>query len=229
MAMQQFSGYRLPEKQNNSPIGAENVKKCGTPTCHVCGAPRLPPDIFAELDHLPDPIPEPGSGSYQHFDDLYGKVETTEKFLPSAKATPEKGNKCPFNPTAQTAKNVGTVIQCADCGKWRCMHSKRMLKKKDRDELGVVLDSILYSCGSSFQGMCHSDEEGDNQNNVLNHVFVRANLNCRTEMEYTYYSANYEAVCIYCASSNPQQKEGYYPQCEDCTQKPTVPKRGAKK
>jgi len=153
-------------------------------------------------------------------------IETTEEFLPSAKETLEKGHRCPFNPTAQTARNVGTVIQCQDCGKWRCLHSNRKLKQAERDELSVILDTVLYSCGSTLDDL--KPEEGSDET-VLNVVFVRANFCCRSAIEYTYYSAGYEPICIYCASEAPQIREGYYPQCEDCSGEKAISKRGFKK
>ena len=48
----------------------------------------------------------------------YLQVSTTEEHRPSMKLRDlQKGHGCPFSPTAQTAKNVGTVIQCEECGK----------------------------------------------------------------------------------------------------------------
>ena len=121
---------------------------------------------------------------------------TTEEHLPSSRAQKEKGHKCQFNPTAQTAKNVGTVIQCQDCGKGRCLHADKKLKKKQRDELEVLLETVLYSCGSSFTGCDIEHDEGDAT--VLEYVFVGANLSCQSDIELTYYSAVYESICIYC-------------------------------
>lgn len=152
-------------------------------------------------------------------------METTEEYLPSAKAALEKGHKCPFNPTAQTAKNVGTVIQCEDCGKWRCMHAQKKLSKKQRDELEVLLETILFSCGSNLS-VGDEDEEDDENNitSVIQNVHVRANLSCRSDIEFTYYSAGFELICIHCgAEDDLLEKEGYYPQCQDCVEL----KRGA--
>ena len=33
----------------------------------------------------------------------------------------------PFSPSSQSAKNTGTVVQCDECGKWRCVYSERKL------------------------------------------------------------------------------------------------------
>ena len=46
------------------------IKKRGNTNC-VCGDVRLPPDVFATLSHLPDPVPD-GTGHYKSFNELYG-------------------------------------------------------------------------------------------------------------------------------------------------------------
>ena len=108
----------------------------------------------------------------------YLQVSTTEEHRPSMKLRDlQKGHGCPFSPTAQTAKNVGTVIQCEECGKWRCLHAGKKLNKKMRDELEVEMETILYSCGSVFENIDATEES------VLTNVYVRANLDCRSHIE----------------------------------------------
>ena len=78
----------------------------------------------------------------------YLQVSTTEEHCPSMKLRDlQKGHGCPFSPTVQTAKKVGMVIQCEECGKWRCLYAGKKLNKKMRDELEVEMETILYSCG----------------------------------------------------------------------------------
>jgi hypothetical protein len=49
-----------------------SILKCQSPDCQICEVPRLPPDIFKQIHHLPDPVP---SGErYKSFTELYGKV-----------------------------------------------------------------------------------------------------------------------------------------------------------
>ena len=49
-----------------------SILKCNSPDCDICKAPRLPPDIFEQMHHLPDPVP---SGErFMSFTELYGKV-----------------------------------------------------------------------------------------------------------------------------------------------------------
>ena len=54
-----------------------SVKKCEKLDCTVCDFPRLPPHLFQNLHHLPDPIPM--GEHFKSFDDLYG-TETTEEY-----------------------------------------------------------------------------------------------------------------------------------------------------
>ena len=105
-----------------------------------------------------------------------------------------KGHACPFNPSAQTAKNVGSVIQCEECGKWRCLHAAKKMARKTRDELETHLDTFLYSCGSMLWN------EEDEERSDLMHVYVRANLDCQSQIEFTYYSAGFEDICIHCGT-----------------------------
>ena len=149
--------------------------------------------------------------------------DTTEEYLPSSRAATEKGHKCPFNPTAQTAKNVGMVIQCQECGKWRCLHAKKKLSGPKRNELEVLLEMLLYSCGSIFEDI----DIGDEQYSVVNDVCVRANLSFKSQIELSYYSAGYEAICIHCGEDTMLvEREGFYPQCQGCENKQAVQKRG---
>ncbi len=49
---------------------------------------------------------------------------------------------------------------------------------------------------------------------------------CGNPIEKLYYTAKYEPICIYCATSvqvNPQG-EDHYPQCQDCDDNPHTQK-----
>ena len=81
---------------------------------------------FDTLSHLTDPVPE--GDRYKDFKALYG-VATTEEHRPSLKGLEGKSSGIPFTPTAQFAKNVGIVIQCHECDKWRLIYSKNVGKK----------------------------------------------------------------------------------------------------
>ena len=120
---------------------AFSIKKCGSPSCQVCRLPRLPPNVFSTLHHLPDPTPK--DGHYKSFDELYG-TPTTETHRPSLQKTVAKGHGIPFNPTAQTAKNTKLVVEREECGKWRVLYSKHVLKKQQLQKVGTTLQCILW-------------------------------------------------------------------------------------
>ncbi len=61
------------------------------------------------MHHLPDPVPKLNGESYKTFEELYG-TETTEEFCPSAQKLTKESQEMGFSPSAQYAKNVGTVI-----------------------------------------------------------------------------------------------------------------------
>ena len=160
-----------------------------------------------------------------HYISYFLQVDTTEEHRPSLKGRDlPKGHGCPFNPSAQTAKNVGSVIQCEECEKWRCLHAARKLTRKTRDELEAHLDTILYSCGSVL-GNVEAAEEGSD----LMNVYVRANLDCQSQIELTYYSTGFEDICIHCGTVDKLVKANdTYPYCENCSSKATVRRRGRK-
>ena len=69
-------------------------------------------------------------------------------------------------------------------------------------------------------------DEGD----VLDEVFVRANLSCTMDIELTYHSAGNITMCIHCGSDQDlQTKDGFYPQCSECTRRDWMKRRGENK
>ena len=129
------------------------VKKCEDISCKYYLQPTMATDIFKTLNHLSDPIPR--GEWYTPFSENYG-TETSERHRPSLTANPKKDKGMPFNPTKQTAMNVGRVLQCDECGKWRLMHSKCKVKVNN-DALTNVLETIMYTCGTSLSNI--EDEE----------------------------------------------------------------------
>jgi len=61
------------------------VKKCANSECKFGCKPVLPPDMFSQLAWVPDPVIVSTTDKYLPFQDLYGKVDTTEKDRPSFK------------------------------------------------------------------------------------------------------------------------------------------------
>lgn len=143
------------------------VKKCGSTVCEWCSDPRLPQEVFSTLNHLPDPIPN--GDHYEEFESIYGS-QTDEKFRPSLIEAKEKSHGMPFSPTAQFAKNVGVVVQCEECGKWRVFYSKHVLTTAHREELQRIIEELTYTCGSKLQDI------EDAPTDLLKRVFVKANL-----------------------------------------------------
>ena len=181
-----------------------SVKKCGVADCKYCLPPQLEVEEFETLHHIPDPVPN--GERYHPFDKLYG-TETSERYRPSLSSNTKADKGMPFNPTKQTALNVGHVIQCEECSKWRLLHSSHKLNGEDLLKLEELLEDVRYSCGSSFNDM--DSEIGVN-------VYVRADLNCASTIEIPYYSAKYEDICINCGSiDNLELSEHleHYPRC----------------
>ena len=115
----------------------------------------------------------------------------------------------PFNPTKQTAMNVGQVLQCDECGKWRLMHSKCKVKVNN-DALTNVLETIMYTCGTSLSNI--EDEE------LLEGIYTQSEITCNMPIELPHYSAKYEDICFYCGIVKhlDVQDASVYPICEGC-------------
>ena len=186
-----------------------SVKKCLDVNCKFHLPPRM--ENFAELAHLPDPVPI--GEHYEAFQNIYRK-ETSEKYRPSLNDKAKKDKKIPFNPTKQTALNVGDTITCEECGKPRLLHSEKTVK--DKESVAKFLEHITYSCGASLQNIL--DEE------IIGQVFVRADLSCGEKIEIPYYSAKYKDICINCGCMNDLElKDEVYPLCDTCKRKGIKP------
>ena len=82
-----------------------SAKKCGKLDC-TCQPIRLPSDVFKQLYHLPDPMPDPvNDGQYKKFSDYY-RTETSERHMPSLIVSNRKGHGIPFNPVSQHVKTL---------------------------------------------------------------------------------------------------------------------------
>ncbi|XP_014674219.1 PREDICTED: uncharacterized protein LOC106814419 [Priapulus caudatus] len=194
-----------------------SIKRCGDADC-VCGKPSLPEEIFHDLHHLPDPTASPTEADkYMNFQEIYGKKHTDEElFLPSKiHRRGEKNHGMPFPPSSQYAKNTKSVIQCDECQRWRCLYSKKALKRDDRDQLQREMDTLIYSCGTSFSDL---DELPDDS--VLNRVFMSKKLTCMSPMEIPYYASfPEEPLCFECGTDDnlcDYDAKKNYPLCEGC-------------
>ncbi|XP_064639098.1 uncharacterized protein LOC135494758 [Lineus longissimus] len=189
------------------------IKKCDDPECTFHGPPRLPKDVFDDLKFLPDPVP--AGERYVPFDTLYG-TETTEQHRPSLTHKEKTGHGMPFDPKKQTALNVGLLIMCEECDKWRLLHKKKdRLRQNDRIKLEQCLETISYTCGSKLTEVIRDDD--DDTASPLDDIYVRENLTCNSNVELPYYSAGYDPICIYCASEDELLiLSGMYPYCQNC-------------
>ena len=100
---------------------------------------------------------------------------------------------------------------------WQLVYATRKLKAAEIHKLRMALDDLSFSCGASLQ-----DSEIPSELKEL--VYVR-NMHCNEPIEKLYYSVKFEDICIYCAEKVPPWSENnpHYPQCDDCSEKPTVP------
>ena len=186
-----------------------SVKKCEDLECLVCEFPRLPPNIFQTLHHLPDPVPV--GEHYKSFDELYG-TNTTEEHRPSLKESKVKSHGMPFSPTAQYAKNINLVVTCSDCDKPRVCYAQKKIDAKQKSKIERELEDVDYSCGSSF------DSIDDLEKSPLRFIHVRKNLSCNSLIEVPYYGTKNVDVCIHCGGSESLLNEsGYYPLCNNCS------------
>ena len=191
------------------------IKKCGESTCDICKTTRLPPEIFSQIHHLPDPMPA-SDGHYKSFSEVYG-TPTTETHRPSSTKHTGKAKTLPFVASIQHVRNVSLMVQCEECAMWRLLYAPRKLSSVARQELESLLEDYTFSCGAAL-----SDLELPS---VLSEVCAR-DLQCYDPVEKLYYSMNYDPICIYCcAEENLVTKDGYYPQCESCQDKVPVKKR----
>ena len=109
------------------------------------------------------------------------------------------------------------MLMCDECGMWRLVYAMKKLKAIEIRKLCMALDDLSFSCGASLQ-------EAEIPSQLKNLVYVK-NMHCNEPTEKLYYSAKFEDICIYCAANVPpwSDSEPYYPQCDDCTDKPKIP------
>ena len=99
---------------------------------------------------------------------------------------------------------------------WRLVFSKRKLSIAARSTLQSILEDISYTCGSSL----HDLDLPDSLSSVVIHSHQ-----CEDAIEKLYYSAGYEDICIFCATSSDLVEslpDSVYPICSSCreTNKP---------
>src|SRR6185437_6204257 len=150
---------------------------------------------------FPDPIPTIDGKKYESFEKLYGQ-ETTEEYRPSLKEKNKSNNEMDFKSSAQNCKNVGTLIQCGECDKWRVIYSKSKLSSQDDKELTRFLDGIQYTCGDTFYDLSSSIQNSNSTNNSMKKLFsivkVNNTLTCNSPIEIPYYSSGLFSKEVLC-------------------------------
>jgi hypothetical protein len=105
-----------------------------------------------------------------------------------------------FPPTAQTVKNVCSVVTCAECKKPQLMFARKSLKENEEKSLKRTLTGLKFICGTSFQEFVIDTK--NEEINVLGRVFVRENICCMSIVKKPYFSCNFlKKECIHCGSS----------------------------
>ena len=62
-----------------------------------------------------------------------------------------------YSPSEQRARNVGVLVQCDECDKWRLLFSKRKLSARERTLLQGIIDNVSYSCGVTIDKLILPD------------------------------------------------------------------------
>ena len=187
----------------------------------MCKPPRLPEAVFNELHHLPDPVPE-NEEHYKSSSSLYG-IHTTERDRPSKKEGARKAHGIPFSPNSQTAR---AVIMCSECLRPRVIYSQYRLNYSEESVLSQSIEGLLYTCGSSLQGLQVETHLMDppTVKTLFKRVYVRKNLTCNDPIEVAYYSSErFQLICTHCACVCELVVEGQYPICDFCRQQGLMP------
>ena len=177
---------------------------------------------FASLHHLPFPMPKITAEKSKHFNEVFGS-STTQNHRPNLIEKEKSSHQLPFSPSSQAAKNTNAVVQCDECGKWRCMYSKLELKKYTAVKLNRFNQEFVYSCGTVPQDIVLYDVQ---YSNIIANVFVKANLTRCSPIEIPFYSSCNDPICFYCGceeENSLEKDDAKYPICKICISKKLLP------
>ena len=188
------------------------IKKCGQPSCAICKPVYLDSNVFEALSFLPDPIPE-NDRHYKSFSDVYGQT-TSEQHRPSLTKKPKQ--KIGFTPSQQHVKNVGTLIQCEKCDKWRLMFCSHKLSHQEVLTLTKCFNNVSYTYGVLFSDL--------NLPGRLKTVFVKDHA-CVDPIEKLYYSCGFEPMYCYCATTDLDVSDDFFnfPMFDECKEEGQQP------
>ena len=139
------------QKQSCPILQLFQIKKCGSESCGMCRPVRLPKEDFDQLHFLQDPVPG-DDGHYKAFKDLLGtKMDRTHR--PSLQKASKRIKTLPLSASVQHVKNVDTMLQCDECGKWRLLYCRFKLSKKGQADLQTALHDASFTFGNQLQDL----------------------------------------------------------------------------
>ena len=77
------------------------------------------------------------------------------------------------------SEKVRLFVSCAECGKRRIVYSKTKLSTSESHAVVMVEEELLYTCGNTLFPPDHA---------LYTHVVVREGINCRSQIETSYYA-----------------------------------------
>lgn len=153
---------------------------------------------------------------YKDFDELYG-TETKECLPSTSNSTKED-----IPPGILNNNQIRKFVNCTICNKPRCIFSKNALNDDEKISLEILLDSVIYICGSPIVAETH---------NLYEKIYIRQKIHCNSSVEAVYYSCRRlktEIICYYCGEkdelleSDENLRKNFttiYPFCQSCKSK----------
>ena len=95
----------------------------------------------------------------------------------------------------QQAQNTDTMVQCGEytCSIWHLVFSKWKLSVAAHRTLQAILEDVSYTCGASLDDLDLPES--------LSSIVIRSHQ-CGNTVERLDYSAGYEDICIFCATTS---------------------------
>ena len=115
------------------------VKKSVGNQTTICKPVRMDPVVFSSIHFLPNLVPGVDD-HYMSFQEAYGQP-TSDKHRPSLQL--KKRKEASFSPSQQHVKNVGLLLQCEECDKWRLLFCKHKLNIQEVCDLQKILDDVM--------------------------------------------------------------------------------------
>ncbi|CAG8742143.1 8364_t:CDS:2, partial [Gigaspora rosea] len=116
--------------------------------CTICKPLQSNPDTFSKLQPFPDPISKTNKDRYMSFNKIYGK-DTSEKYWPS---TIQKVN------TSTISSTANDLVRYVECNWPRVLYSQYRLNPEEENLLKNFIETIDYTCGTTFYGISDLSE-----------------------------------------------------------------------